>query len=389
LKKIRKKAGPRNIELVSALKQLDVYAQRKIVPPKLVEIAQEEISQKIGQSKQHVERRLAGLRAEDEFRLMAILLGNVEQITPLVQKQLVNWTRYSVPDFLMSVRVPKQFVGPDRTLIQRLFVDVKTVDGNKGVFLLPVEMFDRLMTFSQLYQPIPLYFAIRMGKAGSPTWYLISSAALLKVSKKDIASVRGRKEDCLSSQLVELLLEDLSGIWLANYNVMVPKGFTCTIEYSDSGEGPVYDDKYGRLVRLHASTSAGKMVIEFQKGMDFKYLLLQEILRRLQVGEIIVEELPGGRKVICKCDVNNSVPFYWLVLDTYLDLREKFEPLFESSTANPTIDYLLDDFSDFDRNLAISIRNAIWKLYDDRLVVPIKMVPRRYGGEEEIEQSSQ
>ncbi len=369
---------PGSIELVSILKQLDVFAQRTIIPPELSKAAREQIIQKIGQDPQDIEKRLSGLRAEDEFTLMSLLLGNAEQITRLEQKQLLNWTKYAVPDILMAVRVPKQLIVGDLSMLQRLLVDVKTTEDQK-VFLLPVETFNKLEKFSRLYRPIPLYFAVRMGKPGPLSWHLVSAAGLLKVSKKVNARVRGQEEECFSCELVDLLKEDLSGIWLSNYTVLIPTGFVVKEVYRTRGDGPFSDATYGTLLRMEVRSPGGEKVIEFDKGDVAENILLREVLSRLKVGDTTIKELPNGREVTCECAVNYSVPFYWLVLDTYLDLREKFEPhISRTPSQKPTVDYFVSSFSDFDRNLSSAIRAVVWKLSEERLIVPIKMIPERY-----------
>ena len=110
----------RDIALIAALKRFGVLAQAANLPSELVEKVSGELIQKIGQSKPSIENRLAGLRAEDEFLLMTLLLNNAEQITPLDQGQWVNWAKYGVPDFLMSVYVPKEFLGNDEGVASAL-----------------------------------------------------------------------------------------------------------------------------------------------------------------------------------------------------------------------------------------------------------------------------
>ncbi len=333
---------PGSIELVSILKQLDVFAQRTIIPPELSKATREQIIQKIGQDPQDIEKRLSGLRAEDEFTLMSLLLGNAEQITRLEQKQLLNWTKYAVPDILMAVRVPKQLIVGDLSMLQRLLVDVKTTEDQK-VFLLPVETFNKLEKFSRLYRPIPLYFAVRMGKPGPLSWHLVSAA------------------------------------WLSNYTVLIPTGLVVKEVYRTRGDGPFSDATYGTLLRMEVRSPGGEKVIEFDKGDVAENILLREVLSRLKVGDTTIKELPNGREVTCECAVNYSVPFYWLVLDTYLDLREKFEPhISKTPSQKPTVDYFVSSFSDFDRNLSSAIRAVVWKLSEERLIVPIKMIPERY-----------
>ncbi len=371
---------PRSIEFVEALKEVEVLGQRTIIPPQLSKLVRQGIAQKLGQSRRDIEKRLAGLRAEDEFMLLSLLLGNVEQATRLNQKQLVNWVTYGVPDLLITVRFPKQFTRDERRIYQRFFVEVKTTEDQR-VFLLAEDVFEKLVKFSQLYRPVPLYFAIRLGPAGSPGWYLVSADSLLKTSRRVRANVRGREEDCFSVDVVDLLKEDFTGMWLSNYAVLIPKGFIIKTVYSDTGEGTIFDEKYGRLVRIEVRGSRAQKVFEVRPGVE--NILLQEVLRRLQVGDELVKQTSTGREVTYVCDVDYFLPFYWLVLSTYLDMREKFEPyVVKRPSRKPTVDYFLHAFSDFDRNLCSAIRNVIWKLQEDGLILAIRMIPGRLHTEE-------
>jgi len=178
-----------------------------------------------------------------------------------------------------------------------------------------------------------------------------------------------------------MLKEDLSGMWLSNRTVMIPAGSQIRVVFSNSQESPVSDQEYGNLVRLEVSGPKTSRVIEFYPGMDFEDLLTQEVLRRFQTGEKAVKETADGHEVTYKSGVNYWVPLHWVVCDTYLDLREKFEPhVSDAPVPKPTVGYYLQVFSDFDRNLAQGIRNVIWKLSEEGLVVPIRMVPERYLG---------
>jgi hypothetical protein len=367
--------------MIATLKQFETLASRANLPAELSEKTWSEIFGKIGQSRQQVENRLAGLRAEDEFTLMALLLGNPDQITPLGQKQWVNWETFSVPDFLMSVRVPPEFVEGNKPLVQRFFVEVKTARKGEHSFLLATEKFNRLLKFRELYEPIPLYFAVRMKAPGFSHWLVISALGLIGSSTTVRARPAGREEECLSAEVVDLLKEDFSGLWLSNYTVLIPAGFEMSVLFSRVGEGPVYDPKFGRLVSLSVKSPNGSRVIEFHIGMDFEDHLTQEVLRRIPTSSEVVEDTPDGSRMVRQCEVNYWVPLYWLVLDTYLDMRQQFEPyVSKTPSSDPTITYFLENFSDFDRNLAAGIRNVVWRLNQEGLILMIKMVPERYLG---------
>ena len=311
---------------------------------------------------------------------MALLLGNVEQITFLRQKQLINWARYGVPDFLMSVSIPSQLVEGEKRLIQRFFVEVKTASDSNGRFLLPTSQFNKLTTYGLLYT-LPVYFAVKMRYAGSFQWLLISSVALSKISKTVRAKVRGRVEDCLSSPVTDMLKEDLSGLWLSNYTVMIPVGFKVRSVFGPR-KSSVSDVEYGNLQTMEITGPSNKrLVIQFHPGMDFQGLILQEVLRRMQLGQRAENETQGEVEVTYESGVNYGMPFFSLVADVYLDLREKFEPFLSGAPASkPTPTYFLEVFSNFDQNLASGIRSAIWKLHEEGLILPIKMVPERWLG---------
>ena len=368
----------RKIDMVSALREFQSIAERVNLAPELVDRTSQEILGKIGQSRIDVEKRLYGLRAEYEFLLMVLLLGNVQQVTPLVQKQWVNWRRFSIPDFLMSVKVPQTLVEGEQLLVQRMLVDVKTNAEEADSILIPKDVLNKLLGFSALYQ-LPLYLAISMKSKGFRNWFLVSASALVNISTKVQAAPRGREEECLLAQIPDLLKEDLSGMWLSNHTVFVPGNSEDRIFYSKLGEGPIHDEKYGRLVRFETTSSHGKIAIEFGENQPAEELLTEQVLRRLPYSSEAVTETSEGFQVIRERDVDYGVPFQALLVDTYLDMRRRFEPFISSNPSNnPTPTYFLERFADFDRNLAAGIRNVIWKLSAEKIIALIRMVPERY-----------
>jgi hypothetical protein len=79
-----------SIDLLNKYRDFENITTRAGVRPELIKNVKKEVTEKIGQSESVIEKRLAGLGVEDEFMLMALILGNVEQLTPLEQKQYVT-----------------------------------------------------------------------------------------------------------------------------------------------------------------------------------------------------------------------------------------------------------------------------------------------------------
>jgi hypothetical protein len=326
----------------------------------------------------YIDRRLAGLRAEQEFMLLALILGNVEQITPLDQKQFVDRKKYGVPDFLASVVVPKQFTE-GRALVQRLFVEVKSTSQERENFLIPIEVHNRLMTFCELYKPIPLYFAIKAKALGINPWFLLSAASVQMIGKIIKARPRGREEDCYSLSILDMPREDFSGLWLSNYAVYIPQGFRIRRFFDENSDSPVIDNKYGRIAEIEATNADRQKRVSFEKENFTEDLFSYVVLKRLTLGAEKVKKVGNGWEVVNETLTNYFVPFYWLVLDSYLDLREKFEPaLTNTPNAEPTLSYFLDTFSEADQTIARGVRNCIWELHDSELILPMMMLPERY-----------
>ena len=371
-----KRFGPRKIELIHGLKRFQSMAERASLPPELIQSTWQSMLAKIGQSRPIVERRLAGLSAEDELALILLLLGNAEQVTPLDQRQGVSSEKYSVPDFLVTVKVPEDMIAGEK-LLQRFFIEVKTNRRGEDAIHVPIDSFNRLLNFSHLYG-LPLYFSIRMKTKAFNNWFLISAVDLVRISKRGREAPRGRMEDCLSANFLDLLSADLSGIWFSNFTVVAPSGLQLHTSYSKTGKGPAYDEKFGRLVKLEAKSNVGRLVIQFTEGQPFDDLLTEQVLSRLPYEKTAIKELSDGVEVIRRCKNDCWAPFYQLVLSTYLDVRPKFEEYISKiPSKNPTITYLVESFSQFDQNLAAGIRNAIWRLYNERLILPIRMMPKK------------
>ena len=65
------------------------------------------ILDEIGQSKETISKRLEGLKAEDEFLLMCMVLGSMDNVIPLPQKKYLD-KEYTIPDFLISIKKDKK-----------------------------------------------------------------------------------------------------------------------------------------------------------------------------------------------------------------------------------------------------------------------------------------
>jgi hypothetical protein len=367
-----------DIETLIKYKDLESFAQRIGLQPKLMDEFKKEIQQSLGVNESTLERRLSGLREEDEFALISLILGNVEQITPLAQKQPVNWEKYGVPDFLMGVNVPKDVTQSQKPLAQRMFVEVKSALGEKENFVLRLQMFGRLKRFCELYRPIPLYFAVKARTVGLSQWFLLSMESVARLGKVNNVKIGGREEACIFIPVLEMPREDFSGLWLANYYVLVPQGLKITKKYRTSSASPIIDDRFGRLVEITAKNGDNVKEIHFGSAIDISDLLSYLIVQRIRFGEDNVVKQEDGYDVTREAGVNYWIPFYWLLLDSYLDLREKLEPqLKKSPNPKPTTSYFLQTFSDEDATIAAGIRGVIWELHEKGIILPMKMLPER------------
>jgi len=81
--------------------------ERINLPVEAFNVIEEAILNEINQSEEIIERRLAGLKAEDEFLLMCMVLGTMDNVIPLPQKNYLD-KEYVIPDFLLSIKKEKE-----------------------------------------------------------------------------------------------------------------------------------------------------------------------------------------------------------------------------------------------------------------------------------------
>lgn len=368
--------SPKKIEIIKGLKDLRLIKERFDLPEKPVKEIEERLLEKIGQPIETVEKRLEGLRTEDEFLLLCLVLGNIENIVPLEQKQYVNQDKYTIPDFLLNVRVPKLLAG-DEKLVQRFFAETKKMGVNQKEFVISREYFNKLLRFSNIYS-LPLYFAIKVNliEYGLIQWFLVPSSVIEENSEIEERRIHGgRRESCYIVDVLTLLREDYSCLWLSNYSVYVQKGFKVVKEYSPEPISPIQSNELGYLVRVSCQLGDESKSAEFKIGaMDDRNLLFYIICRYLSRGSRTETETDELKTVVFEADNHYVIPFYHLVLSAYLHLRKEFQRV----TGGPYIDdisYYLENFSILDQNIVALTKDILFELSDRKLILPIKMLP--------------
>src|SRR3972149_3349449 len=114
----------KSIEILNQLKDFLNFSKIIELEEGIENQVRKAANEKIGQDEETIKKRLSGLSKEDEFVLVSLLLGNALQVTRLSQQKITSDSSYQIPDFLVSVRVPK-ILDKDQDKAQRFFVEVK------------------------------------------------------------------------------------------------------------------------------------------------------------------------------------------------------------------------------------------------------------------------
>jgi hypothetical protein len=138
------------------------------------------------------------------------------------------------------------------------------------------------------------------------------------------------------------------------------RGFKVNKRFSDTCNSPIVDNEFGRLEEITAQNGEREKRIRFTEEISVENILFYIVIKRLALGEKRVKKGGDSQEVVCETKTNYWMPFYWLVLESYLDLRGKLEPiLVKNPSPQPTIGYFLETFSEADANIGRGIRSCI------------------------------
>lgn len=335
------------------------------------------ILNKINQPKDTLKGRIHGLEMEDEFLLWILMIADIEQVTRLEQKQYVNDGKYIVPDFLLSVSVPKNMVPEKIPSAQRMLVEVKKCKDNELEFNITKKVYQKLRFYSQLYT-LPLYFAIKFNTKHIKHWFFVSGKIIEEFAEQKKKKINNRYQDCYSISAMELFKRDMSGMWLNNFTILL-KGGTKIIRSYDKNikkeKANIFDKKLG--VNTSARMEYNDKKIEkklLDKPLALESGIFTTILKILiQKKDTKIKKKKNKTDIIFIANNNYFIPYYHIILNTYLKLRREFKGI--QNESDDTLEFYLNNFSFLDINLIILIKKIYYEIVDSGILQPIRMMP--------------
>ncbi len=364
----------RSIEKINDFKKVrEIKIKHGIAPETETDIEKAILSEV--KNKDAFHKRIVGLDIEDEFHLMSIIMADVEQITPLEQKQLKNYKKYTIPDFLISVPVPKLILKKEKPLIQRMFVDVKRLPDDTLDFVIPVDSLKKLERYSQAYT-FPLYFAIKPHNKYYTSWLFVSSDILKKHAKIEKKKFRGKNQNCYTISILDILKINYMGLWFNDFILHVKKGTKVTKRYKkDTEDGFTIHEKYGKLVYMSMEIGDKKFEVDMRKS-DIGKMVLIPIIDFFAKEE--TKELKNGKEteLITEVSDNIMINFSELIVNTYYRVRRQFKEVYKDN--DTTFRYYLNTFSDKDWGLVSHIHDSYEKLRLSEVFMQIRMLPEPF-----------
>jgi len=363
-----------DIEQIQDLKTIRTIKTKYGLSPNRKTKLEKKISEKIATPPDHLLKRLKGLEKEDDFLLMLYLFADLEQITRLEQKQMVNKEKYTIPDFLIGVHVPNVINKSKTPLCQRMFVEVKKCKENCKEFIITKTSYQKLRYYSDLYFPVPLYFAIRFDLPALKQWFFVSGKTIEKFSTIAKREVNNRSEECYVIDVTKLAKYDFSGLWLNNYQCLLRKGTKVTKTYDSSIKNPkIAEKELGALVSHKIEIGDRNFEIRINEFDLIEAMLYSAILKILSQGKTKKERSGSITTIQYICDNNYFIPYYHILLEVYLHIRRQFKVIRKETDDTP--EFYVKNFDDFDRSIVNGIKNCFFKLLDLKFILPIRMMP--------------
>lgn len=336
---------------------------------------EKKILEKLNNPNHNLNKRIKGLEIEDEFYLLTLLMKNVEQITKLEQKQIINQKKYTVPDFLLSVVAPKELHSEKIPQAQRMFVEVKKCKEGENDFIITKKAYQKLKYYAELYSPIPLYFAIKFDNEISKQWFFISSKILVSFAKMETRKIINRNQECYVMSITELLKKDLSGLWFASHFCLINKETIVTKTYDKSmKEFQIYEENLGALTKLSINYKNNSVCEKIPKNnLPIETMVFFALLKRLARGKEEKKCQNNINIISFQADENYFIPYYHIILDSYLHIRQQFQNI--QDECDNTIEFYSNNFSNIDKNIILYIKKVYSDLVNSKVIFPIKMNP--------------
>ncbi|MBW4256597.1 hypothetical protein KTG15_02675 [Methanobacterium sp. YSL] len=359
----------KNIELLNALKNLEITESRLDAPEHLLKDFKEHVYDYIGQDPETIKNRMAGLKKEDEFLLFSLLLGNVSQATKLDQKKYID-QKLIIPDFLFAVRMP-ELDKDGLSMVQRFFVEVKKMRKGEDEFYISLKYYEKIKFYADLYN-FPLYFAIQMDNE-HPAWFLVLAETFETYGEIQNRKVNNREEKCFVIKGVELLNHDYSGMFLSNYLTLVPAGLKIDFMFDILSE-----ETYGNVIDVQMAYES--KVVSFGDENELLGSIFFKICNYLRACNKIegayAEIVDKNDKTIkWQTDIDFYILYYHLILSCYLYIKNQVE-----EDKNPknidNIPYFLETFNELDNKIVMMIKYVINQMAQKNMIKPIKMIPK-------------
>lgn len=362
------------IKDIQNLKKIrDIKTQYNYSPTEDLEV-EKSILKKINSSEESLNKRLKGLEVEDEFLLLLLMVANLEQVTRLEQERFVNIDKYTIPDYLLSIIAPKE-VSKDKTpQAQRMFVEVKKCKEESHEFVITKKAYQKLRYYSQLYT-LPLYFAIKFDTKIIKQWFFISGKIIEDFGKTEKRKIHNRIQECFVLDIGEIVKKDMSSLWLNNHMALLPKNSIVTKNYKKNVKnGNIYREKEGALVSHGVSNGENKLFENLVgKNLKIEKMCFSTILKHLSQGNKKVTKNKDETKIEFITKDNYFIPFYHIILNSYLELRKQFKIV--NNEVDDSIGYYINNFKDFDRNLISYLKQEYYKISDKKLLLLVRMMP--------------
>ncbi|MBU4351621.1 MAG: hypothetical protein KJ939_00880 [Nanoarchaeota archaeon] len=364
---------------IQNFKKFRSFKSKYGLSPKIKYKLDKKIIEKLNISQEELDNRLSGLEAEDEFLLMTYLIANIEQITPLEQKQLFNKNKYTVPDYLLSVPVSdfasKLFLKKDTSsLCQRMFVEVKKCKKDEREFVITKKAYEKLRHYAELYS-LPLYFALKFNMSASKQWFFITGKVIEKFGKEEKRHIINREQDCYVIDITKILKYDFSGLWLNNFACFVSKSTKIRKIYDNSiKKFNISHPKLGAIISHNIISGRKEYKIDLLQK-DFLSAIVRSAIVEVISSQGKKKQFKKGNQTIIESTLNNNscIPYAHLVLETYLYFKNKIQQI-KGETDN-TPEYYVENFSEFDMNLVNDIHKHFFELVDEKVIVVARMMP--------------
>ena len=374
---LRTPFDPPDIELIKSLKKLDEIQSTTNIPLTKFQELKDLITKQIKRPLKHIEPSLQGLKLEDEFKLILLLISDLEQLTPLEQRQLVKRKKYITPDFLVRINLPKDVSEKVKTVKMSFYLEVKKVQKDSMDFNIPLKEFNKLTEYSISYN-LPLYFALKFDNEFSNWWYLIPGSVLKSHSSIKKMKIKNRKQMVYSLPLGKVVKADFSGMFLNNYTVMLPEGVKISKKYNTKlkkEEGIKYHPERGIQTSHSIMNDTNTLTLDLLNNDDnaFDLIVQSSVLETLRLGTPEENVRDNYIEVVHTIENTTFFPYYLIVLDIFSHIRSRFRSLFKEEGQSNT--YYTTRYSQVEINLSNTIQNEIFNLEKEGFIRIIRMMP--------------